>query len=329
MRNSAALNPSVKGATVGQVVGSVANASLSGNISFAGTSTGSGTDFNSAFNGATNINGEPKDYVAVSSDGSIGGLFAAPAWAVANDKLPVLKGAPADIPEYMYPPYAPTNFRAEPANGRVVLYWDAPSNSASITVYEYSAVATGSSDDWHALSGTGGNITRLTIDRLTNGTEYTIKIRAKSKAGIGAAATVDATPCIATVDDVTVSGFGTVALAPAQTATLRFVGVRVTPAGLSGFDASGWVSSLPAGVTVSADAVGGSDQITLTFGGTPTETSDSALIISVPAIALTSTVAVYAESNTNAKFNIASATYGISSSESSKTFADDYGYTSL
>ena len=110
---------------------------------------------------------------------------------------------------------------------------------------------------------------------------------------------------IAVVSDVTVSGTAEQTLTP-QTATVTLFGETVGVA-LTNNNAASWfagVGSLPAGITVAANATAGSNIITLTFGGMPSAVSTAAFNITVPASALSSGGALALLPNPNAKFDI-------------------------
>ena len=84
-------------------------------------------------------------------------------------------------------PGAPTGLTATPGNGQITLNWTAP--SGPITRYEYTQ------DDGTTWTSTGGTSTTYIVTNLTNGTQYTFKVRAVNSAGNGAAsASVTATP---------------------------------------------------------------------------------------------------------------------------------------
>ena len=91
-------------------------------------------------------------------------------------------------------PNAPTGLTATPGDGQVTLSWDDPGDT-TITGYQ------ASSDDgtsYSAISGSDANTISHTVDYLTNGTEYSFKVRAVNEAGTGAAsAAVSETPLIA------------------------------------------------------------------------------------------------------------------------------------
>ena len=83
-------------------------------------------------------------------------------------------------------PDAPTNLAATPGNGQVALSWDAPDDGGSnITRYEYST------DNGATWTSTGGTATSYTATQtsgsptasLSNGTEYTFRVRAVNGVG--------------------------------------------------------------------------------------------------------------------------------------------------
>ena len=83
-------------------------------------------------------------------------------------------------------PDAPTNLAATPGNGQVELSWDAPDDGGSnITRYEYST------DNGTTWTSTGGTSTSYTATQtsgsptasLSNGTEYTFRVRAVNGVG--------------------------------------------------------------------------------------------------------------------------------------------------
>ena len=87
-------------------------------------------------------------------------------------------------------PAAPTDLTAEAGDTQVTLSWVDPGNT-TITGYQVS------SDDgtsYSGISGSDANTISHTVDDLTNGTEYSFKVRAVNEAGTGAPATVTATP---------------------------------------------------------------------------------------------------------------------------------------
>jgi len=97
------------------------------------------------------------------------------------------------------PPDAPQSLTATPGDGQVALSWDVPaSNGGSpITGYEVSC------DTGTANWGTATGNTFHTFTGLTNGTTYTLRVRAVNIVGEGAETTATATPQ-ATVKSVTV-----------------------------------------------------------------------------------------------------------------------------
>ena len=87
-------------------------------------------------------------------------------------------------------PAAPTNLTATPGDGRVAVTWDNPGN-ITIRKYQYS---TDGGTTFNHMNGSGRNTTSFTFKNLTNGTEYTLAIRASNLSGESEAATVTATP---------------------------------------------------------------------------------------------------------------------------------------
>lgn len=90
-------------------------------------------------------------------------------------------------------PGTPTDLAATPGDGQVTLSWTTPGNgNSAITAYQYSASA--GEDDWQDIPESGPSTTSYTVAGLTNGTQYTFKIRAVNAIGAGAAASAEATP---------------------------------------------------------------------------------------------------------------------------------------
>ncbi len=90
----------------------------------------------------------------------------------------------------------PANLIATPGNGQLALSWDDPGNT-NITGYDYRI----SSDDgntwtpdWTAINGIGANTISHTVTDLSNGSEYTVEVRAFDDSHKGAAASITATP---------------------------------------------------------------------------------------------------------------------------------------
>ncbi len=79
-------------------------------------------------------------------------------------------------------PAAPTGFTASAGDSHVELSWGNPGNS-SITMYQYQQGANGA---WTDIPGSGALTTSHLVSGLTNGTEYTFRVRAVNAAGEGA-----------------------------------------------------------------------------------------------------------------------------------------------
>ena len=81
------------------------------------------------------------------------------------------------------PPAAPAGLAASAGDGSVTVTWSNPGDS-SITGYEYRSRYAGVAwSAWTAVSGSGAGTTSFTLDGLTNGTEYRVKLRAVNAHG--------------------------------------------------------------------------------------------------------------------------------------------------
>ena len=108
---------------------------------------------------------------------------------------------------------------------------------------------------------------------------------------------------VAAVSDAIIDGETDTALSGTQTASISLYG-EITSAELSEFNAASWFNNLPSGITVTADATLAGQTISLTFSGTPTETSSAVFNIIIPANALTSGAEMAVQPNILAKFAI-------------------------
>ena len=103
-------------------------------------------------------------------------------------------GTPSDEASARTYPAAPANLTTTPGNKLVSLTWDDPNNS-SITRYEYQQKTGGSwGNTWTSMTGSDASTTQHVVKGLTNGTEYTFRIRAFSAGGGSPSAEVKATP---------------------------------------------------------------------------------------------------------------------------------------
>ncbi len=111
--------------------------------------------------------------------------------AVINDSLSVIFTTAGSVPAM------PKNLAATQGDGQTTLSWDEPENS-SITKYEIQQKeAGGDFGAWVPIDSSGANTTSHTIDGLTNGTEYTFRIRAINFHGDGGVGETEVTPLAA------------------------------------------------------------------------------------------------------------------------------------
>ena len=85
-------------------------------------------------------------------------------------------------------PGAPTGLTAEPGDGQVRLQWTAPISDGGnpINSYEYQQKTSSTPfGSWINISGSNANTTEHTVTGLTNGTNYTFRVRAKNPMGEG------------------------------------------------------------------------------------------------------------------------------------------------
>ncbi len=87
-------------------------------------------------------------------------------------------------------PAAPVNLSATVGNGQVTLSWDDPGND-TITKYQYS---TNGGTNFTDIAGSNDTTSSYTVTGLTNGTQYTLAVRAVNDGGDGTASTVTAMP---------------------------------------------------------------------------------------------------------------------------------------
>ena len=82
-------------------------------------------------------------------------------------------------------PAQPTGFSVEAGDARVTLGWNNPLNSA-ITRWQYSFRTSAGYGAWADIAGSGANTTGHTVANLSNGVEYTFRIRAVAGGSYGA-----------------------------------------------------------------------------------------------------------------------------------------------
>lgn len=88
-------------------------------------------------------------------------------------------------------PYAPINLTATPGDTKIMLSWTTPSDGgAAIRSYEYQKSTDGGQSwslDWTLIPNSEASTTSHTVKNLSNGTEYTFKVRARNSVGAGKA----------------------------------------------------------------------------------------------------------------------------------------------
>ena len=87
-------------------------------------------------------------------------------------------------------PAAPANLLAAAGDGQVTLSWTNPGNN-TIWRYQYS---TDGGNDFTDISGSSWTTTTYTVTDLSNGTQYTLAVRAVNASGDGAESTANAMP---------------------------------------------------------------------------------------------------------------------------------------
>jgi len=105
------------------------------------------------------------------------------------DRLPGIDGG-----EVLAPPNAPTSLAASPSSGALALTWTAPAFAGSTSITGYTVEYTPSGGSASTVN-TNSASASYTLTGLTNGTSYTVRVRAINSAGSGAySASATATP---------------------------------------------------------------------------------------------------------------------------------------
>ncbi len=166
-------------------------------------------------------------------------------------------------------PTAPQNFIATPGDGQAALSWEAPASDGGSAVTAYQV----SKDNGVNWTDAGLNTTH-TFTSLTNGTEYTFKVRAINSAGNGAEASATATPTAVPTGpnvtpanlNITAGGTGTFTISLGQS------GNEADSATVASNDTS--IATVnPANVTTSGQAItvtgvsSGNTTVTISFSG--------------------------------------------------------------
>ena len=116
--------------------------------------------------------------------------------------------------EVVTAPTAPQNFTATTGDGQVALSWAAPASDGGSATIKYQV----SKDNGASWTDVGLN-TSHTFTGLTNGTEYTFKVRAVNSAGNGTEASTVATPAAPAQTTHTVSFYSNGSLYTEKTVT--------------------------------------------------------------------------------------------------------------
>ena len=111
-------------------------------------------------------------------------------------------------------PEAPTGVVATPGNGSAVVKWTAPVHNGGSPITGYLATATPGSK---TCTSTGPTIKTCTIHSLTNGTPYSVSVKARNAKGLGAAS-----PHVLVKPGVPLAPTGVNAMAANAEATVRW-----------------------------------------------------------------------------------------------------------
>ncbi len=187
VKNNAALNSSVSAdSDIGRVVGKASDyTDVADNIAYAHM-------VNSVSDGTSKTLPDINQTGFFTANG-----FATSAWLCQDSKLPILTAFPAGLQTGNFPthlayttPSMPQNVKATSGNAQVTLSWSAPTipGSSYITGYEVNK----ESGSWVWV----GMNTSYTFTGLTNGTSYTVWVRAVNNMGGGAQVPVTIAPGI-------------------------------------------------------------------------------------------------------------------------------------
>jgi titin len=137
-------------------------------------------------------------------------------------------------------PSAPTGLAATAGNGSLALTWTAPASTGGAPLSEYTyELSTDGGTTWDAPVGTGSTSTSRTVTGLTNGTAYTVRVKAVNEAGSSPASSsagpvTPVAPAGAPTNFQGTPGNSQVTLtwtASANTAAAPVTGYRVTESG--------------------------------------------------------------------------------------------------
>jgi len=162
--------------------------------------------------------------------------------AVGNSTEASTTATPATIPG------APQNFTATAGNAKATLSWAAPASNGgnAITGYE---VSSDNGVTWVVASSNTGHI----FTGLTNGTQYTFRVRAVNSVGNGSEASATATPAASTFALTVSAGLGGSVSGTVSGNYAAGTAINVTATANSGYHFTGW--------TVSGVAIAGGNNV--------------------------------------------------------------------
>ena len=117
-------------------------------------------------------------------------------WKNASNVIQSFSFASIDGGEVLAPPNAPTSLAASPSSGALALTWTAPAYAGSTAITGYTVEYTPSGGSASTVNANSASAS-YTLTGLTNGTSYTVRVRAINSVGSGAYSTsITATPAV-------------------------------------------------------------------------------------------------------------------------------------
>ncbi|GAB3872008.1 fibronectin type III domain-containing protein [Terrabacter terrigena] len=141
-----------------------------------------------AFNGVTAV-GTPLSVAATARAATVAGLANGTSYTVQVKAVSAVGASPAGVsnavvPTAPTPPGTPTGVTAARGNASATVHWVAPATGAAVTGYQVRISAGGVQVG--ALRAAAASARSLVVTGLTNGTTYTVQVRATSAGGAGA-----------------------------------------------------------------------------------------------------------------------------------------------